>query len=114
MIHITYRPDKYEITIKGHANSDEKGKDIICAAASMLFYTLAACLAKSPEGWFAEAPDMADYLSEPERKGVSHIKCRPKSDFDITVLIMYQTVVTGFEQLAANYPDFVDLKITQK
>lgn len=114
MINITYRPDSYSITIKGHANFKEKGKDIVCAAASMLFYTLAACLAKAPDGWFAEKPDMADYLSDPEKKGVSHIRCTPKSDFDITVLIMYQTIVTGFEQLAANYPDYVNLKITQK
>ena len=114
MIYVTYRPGKNEITIKGHANYDENGKDIVCAAASMLFYTLSACLAKAPREWFTEPPDMADYLADPKSKGVSHIRCTPRGDVEISVLIMYQTIVTGFEQLAANYPQYVDLKITEK
>ncbi len=114
MLYITYRPAKYEITFKGHANSGEKGQDIICAAASMGFYNLAAVLSKCPEKWFWEKPDMADYLSDPKSKGVSHIRCIPSSEYEEYVLFAFQYAVTGFEQLAANYPEYIALKITEK
>lgn len=36
-VHITYHADKVQsITLKGHANSDTKGHDLICAAVSSI------------------------------------------------------------------------------
>lgn len=42
MTSITFRntPDKYRIAIGGHAGWDVAGKDIVCAAISVLIYTL--------------------------------------------------------------------------
>ena len=40
MINITFKPNTYELEITGHAGHDVKGKDIVCAAVSTLFYTL--------------------------------------------------------------------------
>ena len=42
MIFINYKnsPKEFEITLKGHADFAEKGKDIVCAAVSVLFSEL--------------------------------------------------------------------------
>ena len=42
MIEIKIKPR--EITIKGHAGSDKKGKDLVCCAVSTLYYSLVANL----------------------------------------------------------------------
>ena len=42
MIEIKINPR--EITIKGHAGADKKGKDLVCCAVSTLYYALVANL----------------------------------------------------------------------
>ena len=41
MITVTLNNEKNKVSLKmvGHAGADEKGKDIVCASASMLMYT---------------------------------------------------------------------------
>jgi uncharacterized protein YsxB (DUF464 family) len=112
MITITYRPDKYEVKIKGHAGYDEKGKDIVCAGVSVLFYTLCNALLKAPDNWFAKRPDMADSLASDT--GVSHIKCTPAKGYEDYVTMAYETVLTGMELMSVSYPDNVCLKIMRK
>lgn len=46
MIHCTYRRDKREIVIEGHANYSFKGTDIVCSAVTALEYTLNAYIEK--------------------------------------------------------------------
>jgi uncharacterized protein YsxB (DUF464 family) len=41
MTRITYDRLELKVTIEGHANHDEIGKDIVCAGISSLTYTLA-------------------------------------------------------------------------
>ena len=51
MIHVNYNKKKkeklteYEISVKGHGEYAEYGKDIVCAAVSMLFTSAAQTLA---------------------------------------------------------------------
>lgn len=42
MISVIYSPASQSLRISGHAMWGEKGKDIVCAAASILAYTLKA------------------------------------------------------------------------
>ena len=111
MINITYRPDKKEVKIKGHANYDEKGKDIICAGVSVLFFTLANALLKAPDKWFKKQPEMAD--SKASETGVSYIKCTPAKGYEVYVTLAYETVLTGMELMATTYPDYITFKVTQ-
>ena len=46
MIHAVYYKKYHRVTVKGHAHSAEKGRDLVCAAASMLVSTLAANVAQ--------------------------------------------------------------------
>lgn len=112
MITITYRPKKREVKIKGHAEYDEKGRDIVCAAVSMSFYTLSNALLKAPDKWFKKPPDMADSLTSDT--GVSHIVCTPNKDYETYVTLMYETVLTGLELLERSYPDHVKLRIVRE
>lgn len=111
MIQITYRPDKKEVKIKGHANYDEKGKDIICAGVSVLFFTLCNALLKAPDAWFKKKPEMADSLAS--ATGVSYVKCTPAKGYEDYVTMAYETVLTGVELMASTYPEYVSLKVTQ-
>ena len=112
MITVTYRQEKLGITIKGHAKYDEKGKDIVCAGVSTLFYTLCNSLLKAPRTWFKKEPEMADSLTSDT--GVSHIKCTPAEGYEAYVILMYETVLTGLDLLATTYPDNVTLKVMRK
>ena len=42
MIDVTYDRKRLILKVKGHAHSGEAGHDLVCAAASILVYTLAA------------------------------------------------------------------------
>jgi len=41
MIEVKYDRRHLTVTVTGHAKSDEPGKDLVCAAATILTYTLA-------------------------------------------------------------------------
>lgn len=49
MISVTYFPAAPGLSLRGHAMWAEKGKDIVCAAASILAYTLKESGAQSRE-----------------------------------------------------------------
>jgi uncharacterized protein YsxB (DUF464 family) len=104
MIQITFDPKNLELNMEGHAGADEKGKDIVCASASMLFYTLAQSLIK--------AKDMLKKHPIIEwEDGKGHIKCRPLKEYSGNISLIYWTVLNGFELLAEEYSDFVSLKV---
>lgn len=98
---------KLSLTVKGHAGHSEVGRDIICASASILAYTLAQIFkTMDAHGDFAEAPTL-DLES-----GNTVISCVAKDD-DIYAEAMYALFVVqvGFSLLAYNYPQFVELKM---
>ena len=103
----TYDRDKREcsLTVKGHAGQAEIGKDIICASASILAYTIAQVV-KSMEnhGDLAEPPTIE------LEGGEATIKCRAKDDYLFAEMMQYFFVAkAGYHLLAFNYPQFVEL-----
>lgn len=104
MIDITFDEKNLELSVKGHAEHGKKGEDIVCAAVSILFYTLAESLTESKE-MFVQNPriEMED--------GNGTISCTPKGMYEANVLLMYWTVLNGFQLLASEYKDNVKLEI---
>ena len=49
MISVTYEPGIPRLTLTGHAEHAPRGRDIVCAAASILAYTLTAGGAEAEE-----------------------------------------------------------------
>ena len=103
----TYDKDKREcaLMVNGHAGQAEIGKDIICASASTLAYTIAQVVSlMDRHGDLVESPilDLGG--------GDATIKCRAKDDYLFAELMQYFFVVkTGYVLLAHNYPQFVEL-----
>lgn len=99
MITASYRIEDGTLTLRlrGHAGSAPAGKDLLCAASTALIYTLAQNIT-----------DAADKLENQPvidiREGAAKVSCTPKKLYLPGILVVYQTILTGFEVLAANYP----------
>ena len=106
MINITFDSLNLDLKVEGHAGADVKGKDIICSAVSMLFYTLADSLNKSEE-MLKKHPiiEMED--------GNGHIKCRPKKEYQGNITLIYWTILNGYQLLADEYKEYVTLKVEE-
>lgn len=98
MITIVYKPTEFKLTFKGHAGG-VKGKDIVCSAVSILFYTLAESLERN-SFMLTEYPLVKDDEEEDEKI----IVCTPQKKFTAPVKTTYQTVMNGLYLLASQYP----------
>lgn len=100
MTNIKYNPIDLSLTLKGHSGYAESGKDIVCAGISSLFFALHRSLHERGFMSFAD-------LNNPE--GYAQIRAYPSAEERHTCVVMFETVVTGFELLAQNYPDYVNI-----
>lgn len=98
MIHIEFDNDKenrmLSLNVYGHAGAGEYGKDIICASASVLVYTLANNL-----------NNIVDDDSV-EEDGHAFIRCKA----NVRNMNAFKVIQVGFELLAEQYPQNVELK----
>lgn len=92
MITVSVRDDgnKWQMTMDGHARYAEPGEDIVCAAASILWYTLLLELGESCDHFETEGPEDAPYA-------VTACGCRRTM----------RTILRGFRFLADSYPDHI-------
>lgn len=104
MIIVRYYPTEYEISLSGHANTNKKGRDIVCAAVSTLFYTLANALELSSKhiGTSLTVEDEED-LEE------KRICCRPIKGHEKAVQQTFWTILVGLRTLASQYPNAIKL-----
>lgn len=105
MIEVVYYRRYNRVIVKGHAKSAEPGHDLVCAAASMLAYTLAANVAKMAENEQVRMPIM--HLKE----GDTEISCSPRHNLKATVTLIFDSLCVGFEMLASRYPEYITYKI---
>ena len=103
MIEIRFAPDNMELKISGHAGQNEKGKDIVCSAVSILFYTLAQAVSDSAE-MLQEEPVIS------MEDGNGYLACKPKEEYMATMQRTYWTILTGFELLTEAYKDYVSFE----
>jgi len=90
MTKITYSPKTPEICFEGHAGAGEYGKDPVCAALSMLMYTLLEAL---------PAEGVERYLAD------GYCRVRGGS------AEAYEVIAAGLRLLAAEYPTHVCLEV---
>ncbi len=92
------------LKVKGHANQAEKGKDIVCASATILSYTVAQIMKNiNSRGGLKKPPTVK--LSD----GRALISCHPTEDSYEEVLHTFLVAQVGFGLLAHNYPKYVSL-----
>ena len=94
------------ITLKltGHAGQAEKGQDIVCAAASILAYTVAQALQFMYEqGQLQKKPHIK--LTE----GDTVIVAKPRKDAYAEALHTFFVAQVGYHLLSHNYSQYVTL-----
>ena len=101
MIDVVWWPKYCRLTVKGHARSAEEGKDLICAGAS----TLAATMAANAE--YMEERGMLREKTVRLDKGDAEIQCVPVAQCRAIVRLCMESIVVGFEMLAAEYPGYI-------
>ena len=99
MIKAVYHRNQNKITLEGHAYSGEPGYDLICAAASVLIYTIAASVNS-----MQEHEHVSDALISLD-SGNGVVSCEPYEQFKGAITLVFDSICAGFEILAANYPE---------
>lgn len=98
--------DSGSITMKlsGHAGQAEHGKDIVCASASILAYTVAQALQfMYEEGSLQKKPHLK---LEP---GDTIIVAKPKPEYYTEALHTFFVAQVGYHLLSHSYPQYVSL-----
>ena len=106
MIEIKFNPKKLSLEVSGHAGQAEKGKDIVCSAVSILFYTLAQAVVDSAE-MLTEEPKVVI------EDGNGFVSCKPKKEFLSAIQRTYWTVLTGIELLVGEYKDYIGFTVEE-
>ena len=103
----TYDRDKREcsLLVKGHAGYAEVGKDLVCASATILAYTIAQVIKGMEHHGDLVEPPTLDLES-----GDATIVCRAKDDYIFSEMMQdFFVIRTGYAVLAYNHPDYVQI-----
>lgn len=107
MISVIYDRQNFTLTVRGHAKTAEYGHDLVCAAASVLLHT------------YSSAADLlynrgyAKHINRDISSGNSSIGAEVLPDYDEVVRLALDAVVSGYEFLAARYPDAIEFLSVQ-
>lgn len=91
----------------GHAGSAPKGKDLVCAGASMLACTLASAAEKLYEQGMLRRLPRTELLP-----GRAEVILQPKREHEVQALLLYWMAELGMGILAENYPGCVRVEET--
>jgi len=95
----TVNENIHSLTVLGHANYGEYGKDIVCAGVSALVQALI--------GWLEENHYKASFISVDPKDGELIISCEGGEE----VASVFNMASIGLEQIADCYPDHVQIDI---
>lgn len=99
MTRVTYWPEEFRLRAEGHAGAGKPGEDLVCAAITALFWTLAAAA--------EEIPEYRLQLHENEAKAEFELRCYPDEEQESTCGEMFRTIVAGLTSLEEEYPEFI-------
>ena len=102
MIKVTFTESGHKLSLRleGHAEYAEEGKDIVCASASILAYTLANIVDS-----FDDVETIVDL-----KDGDATIECECKDEPTFAALAnAYIQTKIGYALLAQHYPQYVRL-----
>jgi hypothetical protein len=90
-----------EVSIRGHAGYSRRGRDVVCAAVSVLAYTLA--------GAIEQFTGLKNYIEKDGYMKVTIDKnCIPKEKIDKANTIT-ETIIFGFQQTAESYKEYINI-----
>lgn len=103
MIEVKFNKEKNKVTAKGHAGTGPEGHDLVCAAVSILLFTLAndvKQLSKIDH----------KHIRRPKivlEKGDAKISVDTVHGHDQLIKAIFVSICNGFQILAMNYPDVI-------
>jgi uncharacterized protein YsxB (DUF464 family) len=95
----TVEGDIHTLTVIGHANYAEYGKDIVCAGVSTLVQALVS--------WIEENSWKVECISIDPKDGEVIISCEGGEE----IAAVFNMTTLGLEQIANSYPDHVQIDI---
>lgn len=95
--------DELELTIHGHADYDEHGKDIVCAACSGITYALLAFLEDRGE-------EVAQIVGPVVESGCFFIACKGTENIQAA----FHMAALGLRRIASQYPGHVMIQYSGK
>lgn len=96
------------LRLSGHAGAGEEGKDVICASASILAYTVAQAMKFMHfKGDLKKKPHIK------LKEGSTVITAFPKAEAYDEAFHTFFVAQVGYSLLEHNYPDYVSLDITE-
>ena len=101
MIRVRYTPEKFRITVEGHAGSAERGRDLVCAAVSTLVLTLGENVARMKKAGWLEG-HAVEIMA-----GKARIQCLPREEWKEAAEVVFGAVFAGLELLGERWPGFV-------
>ena len=101
MVRATYTVDEntHTLTVTGHANYAEYGKDIVCAGISSIVQALI--------GWIEENYYKANCISVDPKEGEVIISCEGGGD----IAAVFHMASIGLEQISDSYPSHMQIDI---
>jgi uncharacterized protein YsxB (DUF464 family) len=101
MVRATYTVDEntHTLTVTGHANYAEYGKDIVCAGISSIVQALI--------GWLEENYYKAKNITVNPKEGEVIISCEGGEDIEA----VFNMASIGLEQIADSYPSHMQIDI---
>ena len=101
MVKAIYTVDEnmHKLSVSGHANYSEYGKDIVCAGISAIVQALI--------GWLEEKYYMAENISVDTKEGEVVVSC----DGGVDVAAVFYMASIGLAQIADSYPDHMQIDI---
>ena len=94
MTRVTYCPEEYRLRVEGHAGAGAVGEDIVCAAASILLWTLVDA---------AQEFQMHLYTND----GIAEVNCYPDEEQEEKCRFLFDTIWNGYGMLGENYPEHI-------
>lgn len=102
MTRICYDRAGLRMRIEGHAGAGEWGRDLVCAAESILMLTLERQLQE------LEGENRVSVLKGP---GLADISCCPVREKTLRCRDIFETVFLGYQILESMYPEFVKTEL---
>lgn len=101
---IIYKDEKHNIfglEVSGHANFDQKGKDIVCAGVSALTYTL------------INSMDILLKIHAECKLSNGYIKYILPKDLDVEIFeksqLIFNTIIVGFKNMKESYSSYIEV-----
>lgn len=105
MTRVFYDEANFCLSMTGHSMYAPRGEDLICAALSVLMFTLEEAVMDHKE-------TMLPTVSHAD--GGIRIQCRPKDKHKRTCRTIFRTIYTGCELMSSRFPEYVQTSREQE